>query len=832
MAIDYRKLNQLTSPNRWPLPHIDELLEQVREAKVFTLLDLKSGYHQIKLSQEDIPKTAFITPVGLFEFRVLPFGLCNAPAVFTRYMTKVLGPLLGISVVVYLDDILVFSKTPGEHLGHLEQVFKILEQHKLYANGKKCSLNREELKYLGHIVGHGCLKVDPVKIAAVSDWPEPTNPKELQSFLGLANYFSRFMQGFSTLAAPLSTLAAQTAPKTKRATGTPYDSTTWTAQHKTAFEGIKRALCSAPVLHMADPTLPYRIISDASNLGTGAVLMQQDHPVAYLSHKFSPTEARYHTGEQELLGVILALKAWRCYVQGCPGGLTLVTDHHPLTYLTTQPHLSPKQVRWSQYLSSFMPFKWEFIPGRLNVADPLSRHPAFELRALTVTHLPPRDPVPSAIRQLIVHGYTTDSFFSNPSATMGLQKSLDGLWRGGGAITGSGFTAALTAFSSQRPSASQVVVPDDQQLKRDLLHEFHDSSSAGHPGIDRTLELLARYYWWPGMMLDVHEHVRTCTSCQRSKALQRRIPPLVPLSVPVARWDSISLDFIIKLPRSGRYDSILVIVDRLTKFAILVPTSEHITAAKAAALFVNRAASRFGLPSEIVTDRDSKFTGVFWPEVLRLFGTKHAMSTAYHPQTDGQTERMNRLLEETLRHYISQNQKDWPSLLPMAEFAINNAWSSTVQASPFYLMHGQHPRVPGALLGDTQQAPSRALSFTASMRDAILSAQRCMSKAHDRMRSRFTGKPIAYAVGQLVLLSRKNLKVDKGLSDKLSRKFEGPFPISRIIEKGGQVVAVELQLPRDYLIHPVVGVSLIKPFHERATPPALTTPLVQHLARP
>jgi hypothetical protein len=280
MAIDYRKLNQLTTPNRWPLPHIDELLDQVREATVFTLLDLRSGYHQIKLAQEDIVKTAFVTPVGLFEFRVLPFGLCNAPAVFTRYMTKLLGPLLGVSVVVYLDDILVFSKTPSEHLQHLEQVFKILEQHQLYAKGSKCSLNREELKYLGHIIGHGTIKVDPAKITAVSDWPKPTYPKDLQSFLGLANYFSKFMQGYSSLAAPLTSLAAKTAPKSKRTKGEPYTSESWTAEHTTAFEAIKRALCHAPVLHMADPNQPYRLISDASSYGTGAVLLQNEHPIA------------------------------------------------------------------------------------------------------------------------------------------------------------------------------------------------------------------------------------------------------------------------------------------------------------------------------------------------------------------------------------------------------------------------------------------------------------------------------------------------------------------------------------------------------------------------
>ena len=824
MAIDYRKLNALTTPNRWPLPHIDELLDQVREASVFSLLDLRSGYHQIRLAQEDIPKTAFITPVGLYEFRVLPFGLCNAPAIFCRYMSRVLGPLLGKSVVVYLDDILVFSKTPAEHLLHLEQVFSLLEANQLFAKGSKCTLNRTELKYLGHIIGHGTLKVDPIKIAAISKWPLPKFPKELQSFLGLANYFCRFMQGYSSLAAPLTSLVASTAPKTKRAKGEAFTADQWTPEHDAAFEQIKHCLCTAPVLVLPDPNQAYRLIADASTLGTGAVLEQHGHPVAYLSHKFNPTEARYHIGEKELLAVILALKAWRCYLHGCPGGLTLVTDHHPLTYLNTQPHLSPKQVRWSQFLSQFMPFKWEYIPGRTNVADPLSRHPTFD--AITVTHLLPRNTPSQQLTARIQRAYASDPWFSNPLNIQSLQFNPDGFWRGGG-------SGASTSFSAKHPNAEQIVIPDDSRLKQDLLHEFHDSPSAGHPGVERTLDLIARFYWWPGMLLDVHQYVLTCTACQLNKSTQRRIPPIMPLSIPIRRWDSVSLDFIINLPRCRRFDSILVVVDRLSKYAVFIPTTTHVTAQKCAELFVTRVASRFGLPSELVSDRDSKFTGAFWPTVFSLFGTKLAMSTPYHPQTDGQTERMNRLLEDTLRHYVNEHQSNWVSLLPMAEFAINNAYQSSIQSSPFFLNFGQHPRVPGVPL-DTSPPITRSdpRSFTARIADAIQSAKSAMTKAHDRMRRLHTGTPTVYTVGQQVLLSTKNLAKHPGLSDKLSHKWEGPFTITRVITKWEHTVAVELQLPHDWKIHPTVSTSQVKPYHARPIPPISTVPLVQRFTRP
>ena len=797
MAIDYRKLNSQTIPNRWPLPRIDDLLDSVRDARVFSLLDLRSGYHQIRLTPEDVPKSAFITPFGLYEFKVLPFGLSNAPAIFVKYMSKVLGPLLGKCVVVYLDDILIFSDTPEQHLVHLEQVFQILSANKLFVKASKCALNRTEIKYVGFIVGHGKLRVDPAKIAAISSWPTPTYPKELQSFLGLANYFCKFMQGYSTVAAPLTTLVAQTAPKTKHAKGEPFGDK-WTPAHQSAFDTIKEALCHAPVLTLPDPNKPYRLIADASTIGTGAVLEQDGHPIAYLSHKLSETESRYTVGEQELLAVILALKAWRCYLHGCPGGLTLVTDHHPLTYLQTQLHLSPKQVRWSQFLSQFMPFTWQYIPGRDNVADPLSRHPAFAA-PITVQQLPARSPVPPSIGNRIKSACVSDPWLLDPSNISSLIKSPDGFWRGGG--------------EGMHPSKLQIYVPDDASLKSDLLFEFHDAPAAGHPGVARTLELVSRLYWWPGMLIDIQQHVHACDACQRNKASNRQPAPFTPLPIPVRRWDSVSMDLITGLPRCKHFDSIFVVVDRLSKMAIFTPTSTHVTAEKLADLFVTRVVTRFGMPASIVSDRDPRFTSTFWTHTCKLFGTKQKMSSAFHPQTDGQTERMNRLLEETLRHYVNDNQSNWVNLLPMAEFAINNSWNSSIQSTPFYLNFGQHPRLPADPNSD---APVHTTSFASRFHAALGSAKHALAKAHEKMKKINIGTPIAYHVGQQVLLSSKNLAHHPSLSRKLMPKWVGPFTIIDTITKDAQVVAVRLQLP--WPIHPTFSTSIVKPYLVGTTP--------------
>jgi hypothetical protein len=277
----------------------------------------------------------------------------------------------------------------------------------------------------------------------------------------------------------------------------------------------------------------------------------------------------------------------------------------------------------------------------------------------------------------------------------------------------------------------------------------------------------------------------------------------------------VSIDFITSLPRIRRYDSIMVCVDRLSKHAVVIPTTIGVSAQKVAELFFARIVSQHGLPTTIVSDRDSKFTSTFWAALFGMLGTKLNMSTAYNMHTDGQTERMNRLLEDTLRHYVNDHQSNWVTLLPMAEFAINNAHSSAIQSSPFYLNTGQHPHVPGALVADA--APSTASSFVSLMHSALTSAKKAMAKAHDRMRSRYTGTPLHYTIGQLVLLSTKNLPVAANLSAKLLPHWDGPFEVLRCIDKGTATVAVELQVPAAWKVHPVFSTSLIKPYYPRAS---------------
>ncbi|KAJ9528289.1 hypothetical protein QJQ45_014272 [Haematococcus lacustris] len=367
MCIDYRALNKLTVRDRYPLPRIDDLFDKLAGKRVFSSLDLQSGYHQIRITEEDVPKTDFLTPMGQFQFKVLCFGLTNAPATFQRMMNNVFKPLINECVLVYIDDILVMSNTPEEHVQHLRQVLQLMRENKFYAKLAKWEFNKTQLAFLGHIVGSKGIAVDPAKVQVVKEWPTPRNLKDLQAFLGLANYFRRFISNFSSLAAPLTNL-------TSKQVAAAYDWEHFGGAELEAFNALKEALCSAPVLALPDFSKPFVVCTDASLVGTGGVLMQDGRPIAYTSKKMSPAETRYATGEQELLGIIRAVREWRCYLDGAVD-VTILTDHNPLIYLQTQPNLSRRQVRWMEELSRYK-YEIKYIPGATNVADPISRNPA------------------------------------------------------------------------------------------------------------------------------------------------------------------------------------------------------------------------------------------------------------------------------------------------------------------------------------------------------------------------------------------------------------------------------------------------------------------------
>ena len=346
MCIDYRALNKQTIKNRYPLPRTDELLDQLHGAKVFSKIDLQSGYHQVRVKDSDIEKTAFRTRYGHYEFKVLPFGLTNAPATFMSFMNEVLRPYLDQFVVVFLDDILIYSKNQDEHMEHLRLVLEKLREHHLFAKQSKCAFLLEEVEFLGHVVSSQGIKMDAAKVKAVADWPQPASVRDVRSFLGLIGYYRRFIQDFSRLAAPLTELTRKDI------------NFYWSSEHAAAFNALKAAIQTAPVLATPDPTKPFILYTDASIMATGAVLLQPDNdnkprPLAFLSHKLLPAERNYTVGELELLAIIHALRAWRCFLEGAD--FVVYTDHLNLSTMMKAPTLNGRQARWATFLQQFLP---------------------------------------------------------------------------------------------------------------------------------------------------------------------------------------------------------------------------------------------------------------------------------------------------------------------------------------------------------------------------------------------------------------------------------------------------------------------------------------------
>ncbi|KAJ9523575.1 hypothetical protein QJQ45_007252 [Haematococcus lacustris] len=855
MCLDYRQLNKITIRDQYPLPRIDDLFDKLSGCTVFSSLDLQAGYNQIRITPEDVPKTAFRTPDGHYQFKVLSFGLCNAPATFQRVMNDAFAPVLNQCALVYLDDILVMSKSVDEHLKHLRKVFDLLRLNKLYAKQSKCEFMRTTLKFLGHVIFAGAIAVDPEKIKSISSWHVPQSLQQLQSFLGAANFVRKFVHNFSVLAAPLTDLCGKA--------GDSFLWQNWPADELKAFVSPKAAVAQVPMLRLPDHTQPFQVYCDASLQGVGAVLMQDGYPLAYLSKKLSSAERNYTTGEQELLALITACKEWRCYLEGVP--FTLFTDHKPLTALPTQKVLSRRQARWMEFLSRFT-FDLQYLPGDANPADPLSRIPAGpqdcamvcvvttrrqakqslergEVRvaqalpqvppvgtpsnaptavdalaprptvsdnpvaahhsrlpeleapsaADTSVHYPAAPAHPLELADHLVHGYRLDPAFTAEADLSGMYMDDHGLWR--------------------RTGKGTVMVPNDPELREYILHEMHDAAYAGHVGITKTLERLSRVFYWDTMRADVRHYVTTCDACQRDKSSTLKPGGLLnPLSIPDYRWESVSMDLITKLSSASHgFDAICVFVDRLSKMVHFVPCKESMNAKGFARLFVDNVFKLHGLPKDMVSDRGPHFHNTFWHHVQKLLGMRGSLSSSYHPQSDGQTERYNRVLEEMLRHYISPTQADWPDYLSLAEFAVNNSWQESIKSTPFLVNTGQSPITPMLhSLPDKGRCPE-GLSYATWWQEAVAKAKLCMQAAQQRQAAYANQdrREVHYKVGQMVLLSTKNMRLKPGKARKLLPRFVGPFKVLGLV---GQV-AVNLQLPASMSrLHPVFHVSLIKPY--------------------
>jgi hypothetical protein len=800
---DYRSLNEITVKNAAPLPLIPDLIDKLRGARYFTKFDVRWGYNNIRIKHGDEWKAAFKCQLGLFEPLVMTFGLCNAPATFQSFMNEIFSDLIDKGhLVVYLDDILLFhSSLPPLHaLTH--EVLSRLAKHDLYLKPEKCFFDQTSIEYLGVIITQGQVKMDPAKLTGIAEWPLPRTVKEVQAFLGFCNFYRRFILNYSHIAKPLFELTKQN------------EDFIWTDQRKSAFAQLVHAFTIAPVLALPDPKQPYRVLTDASDFALGAILEQPDllnrwHPVAFYSKSMVPAEQNYDIHDKELLAIIRALEAFRHYLEGHPLPFEVWTDHNNLSYFRTKQKLSRRQARWALFLSQFN-FSIIHKPGAFNKADALSRRPDhkegmppvdekrvlldtkfFMVRAIRPT------PVPTDFRQRIKNTQTYDNQVSHALETI--------LKTGPRALT-----KGLEDWNLEQDlilHRGHIYVPKDTNLRRDIVQAYHNSPATGHPGRWKTYELVSREYWWPGMSQFIHNYVDGCAVCQTTKIKPRTRIPMKPNPTPSRIWGSITMDFVTDLPLSNTFDSLFVVVDRFSKATILTPCNKTITAIETADLYMNNVWRRTGLPIHVISDRGPQFASQVMKETWKKLKVQQALSTAFHPQTDGETERVNQEVEQFLRVFCNYQADNWTDLLPFAEFAHNVRTHSATGKSPFHVWYGFQPDfLPPARFSSSIPSVEERLNNLDLIRTEVSSA---LNVAAEIMKRKGPSTPShTFSVNQQVWLEGTNIHTTHPKA-KLAPRRHGPFKILSTSPTNSRLL-----LPTTWRIHPVFHNSLLTPYQE------------------
>ncbi|GJX67937.1 reverse transcriptase domain-containing protein [Tanacetum coccineum] len=690
----------------------------------------------------------------------MPFGLTNAPAIFMDLMNRVCKPYLDKFVIVFIDDILIYSKSEKDHEHHLRTILDLLKKEKLFAKFSKCEFWLKEVQFLGHVVNQEGIHVDPSKIEAVKNWKAPESPTEIRSFLGLAGYYRRFIENFSKIAKPLTLLTQKNKDYV------------WGEDQEKAFQILKEKLCNAPVLTLPDGPNDFVVYCDASHQGFGCVLMQRGKVIAYASRQLKIHEKNYTTHDLELGAVVFALKIWRHYLYGTKS--VIYTDHQSLQYIFDQKDLNMRQRRWLELLSDYE-CEIKYHPGKANVvADALSRKERLKprrVRAMSIT-------IQSNLRTRILE--------AQREAAKDLKSPTERL---------RGLDAQ---FESKEDGAIHFVgriwVPSTGGMRKVIMDEAHASRYSVHPGADKMYYDLRDVYWWPGMRRDIAEYVNRCLTCLKVKAEHQKPSGLLQQpEIPEWKWEKITMDLVVKLPRSSSgYDAIWVIVDRLTKSAHFLPIREDYKTEKLARIYINEIVTKHGVPVSIISDRDGRFASHFWQVLQKALGTQVFMSTAYHPETDGQSERTIQTLEDMLRACVMDFGGSWDTHLPLVEFSYNNSYHKSIKCSPFEALYGRKCRSPviwnevgeSQLIGPelVQETTEKIVQIRERLRTAR-SRQKCYA---DRRR-----KPLEFQVGDRVLLRVSPWKgvVRFGKRGKLAPRFVGPFEMS---SASVQCISVEI----------------------------------------
>ena len=695
-------------------------------------------------------------------------------------------------LTIYMDDILVHTEDDEAlHRRLVHRVLDKLAKHDLFLKPKKCLFEKQSMEFLGVVLGKGTIQMDPTKLKGVADWPTPRTLRDVRAFLGFTGFYRYFVPNYSLIARPLIELTRKT---------TPFH---WEEPQIQAFERLKTLMCSKPILRQPDYKRQFFLATDASAYGVGAVLLQEgeinprtkkptQHPIAYYSNTFTPTERNYDIYERELLAVIKALQHWRPHLAATEKPVVVLTDHANLTFWKIPKSVNRRVARWFAFLQDYN-LQIKHVPGKLHAAaDMLSRPPSAdkgENDNLDLTLLPPQIFVRTA-------DAPWERLLQELKEAQDRHRPLMEDWKRSREVTkdeGDLYTRD-----------GKIVVPPDEALKRQILRRNHDTPTRGHPGRDRTIDLLERHFWWPGLRKWTEEYVRGCATCQQNKTRTHplRIPSFcISTKEGTLPFQTIAMDLITNLPSSRGNDAILTIVDHgCTRAAVFLPCKTTISGEGVANLYHENVYRWFGLPAKIILDRDPRFMSHFARALCQRLGIEQNISTAFHPQTDGISKRKNQWVELFLRHLTSNQQDDWSDWLTVATAAHNHFKNATTGVAPIEALLGYLPRL------DYSGPPS----MNERAEERTINAHQKRVQAKEAI-NHWAGEPPKgrFETGNRVWLEGKNLKLPYQ-NLKLAPKRYGPFKVTKIISP----VAYQLNLPPSWTIHNVFHAGLLSPYRE------------------
>lgn len=790
---DYRKINAITKKDVYPLPRIDDALDALHKSKIFSTLDLASGYWQIEMDPKDREKTAFICEQGLFEYNIMPFGLCNAPATFQRLMDAILAGLKWTCCLVYLDDIIIYSESFEDHLKHLSMVFQRLQEAGLNLKASKCHFAKSYINYLGHVVSDQGISPDPKKVEAVKDFPKPKSLREVRSFLGLTSYYRRFIKDYAKIAVPINHLLKADVKFE------------WTLECQKAFEHLKDLLTKAPILSPPDFTEVFKLQTDASDQGLGAVLAQdirnREHVIAYASRTLSSAEIKWDTREKEALAIVWGCEHFRPYLIG--QFFIIETDHGSLRWLMNVQ--KGRLARWGLRLSEF-DFQIKHKPGKFNGnADGISRMPLPNSNTDSTNS----DEIPYVyaidfnfdnqiqielliakqkedIELSVIRTYLTDGIIPEDPKLARKLKSPKQPY-----IMDRDILKKKNIIQRGGRMIEKYVICVPQKLISSVLHQAHKDPLAGHVGIEKTYQKIREQFYWKKMKNHIYKYIMGCLECQvrRTKApIHHGLLQHLPL--PEQPFDIVDIDFLDGLPKTMQGNShVLVVIDRLTGYPIAIPTPDNKAETAAEAIYKN-VICEYGVPRCIHSDKGTHFTGNVFKRLCKRMNIQQTYTTTAHPQGNALPERFNQFLKKCLSIFAEEEiQKDWDKWLPSILFAYRTSIHPAAKDTPFYLLHGFDATQPLEIeygsakkfIGDIEAYKLQNTLRTRLARKAAIQVMGEERAKHKEIYDK-THKEIIFQEGDLVLLwNPLKLHNKDNASSKLLVKYIGPYRIIRKI---------------------------------------------------